>query len=156
MLKTNLNEEKTMLDKAIQLACKVHYGQKDLAGEPYILHPLRVMMQMDTELEMVVAVLHDVIEDGGGIDFSLKRFPTKVVIAVHALSHHKEESYASYIKRVSKYELALKVKLADLDDNLDPKRTALLDPVKNAKRRVRYLQAQEFLQKTEWEKRVRV
>jgi hypothetical protein len=145
-----------MLDKAIQVALNTHKGQKDLAGKPYILHPLRVMMKMDTEEEMVVAVLHDVIEDGGSLEFSLAGFPTKIVIAVQVLSHHKGEPYEVYIKRISKHDLATKVKLSDLCDNLNPERTSVLDPVKNAKRKVKYLQAQEFLQKTEWEKRVRI
>jgi (p)ppGpp synthase/HD superfamily hydrolase len=134
-----------MLDKAIQLACKVHDGQKDLAGKPYILHPLRVMMKMKTELEMVVAVLHDVIEDGHSKEFYLAGFPNNVVIAVYALSRGKKETYEDYIKRVSKHKLATKIKHADLDDNLDPERTALLDPVKNAKRREKYLWAKGYL-----------
>jgi type II secretory pathway predicted ATPase ExeA len=31
--------------------------------QPYILHPLRVMLQMQTEHERIAAVLHDVVED---------------------------------------------------------------------------------------------
>jgi (p)ppGpp synthase/HD superfamily hydrolase len=136
---------KVMLDKAIQLACKVHHGQKDLAGTPYILHPLRVMMKMDTELEMIVAVLHDVIEDGG-IELLLKSdFSTTIVGNIFILSRAGGEPYEDYIKKLSKHELARKVKFADLDDNLNAKRTTLLDPVKNAKRREKYLWAKGYL-----------
>ena len=142
-----------MLDKAIALAIEVHNGQKDLAGEPYILHPLRVMMKMKTELEMVVAVLHDVVEDGHSLKFHLAGFPNEVIIAVYALSRGKrgsnKESYEDYIKRVSKHKLATKIKLADLYDNLDPERTALLDPIKNAKRREKYLWAVGYLLSSE-------
>lgn len=52
-----------MLNKAIILATTFHTGQKDKAGEPYILHPLAVMLKMDTDEERVVAVLHDILED---------------------------------------------------------------------------------------------
>ena len=114
-----------MLDKAIKLACKVHSRQKDLAGNPYILHPLRVMMKMKTELEMVVAVLHDVIEDGGIELLLAADFPTTVVGHIFVLSRCAGEPYEKYIKTVSKHKLATKVKHADLDDNLDPDFCAL-------------------------------
>lgn len=52
-----------MLDKAIRIATIAHEGQKDKAGAPYILHPLRVMMTLSDETERICAVLHDVIED---------------------------------------------------------------------------------------------
>jgi len=52
-----------MLEKAIQCAVKAHAGQKDKAGAPYILHPLRIMMKMDNQAGMIAAVLHDVVED---------------------------------------------------------------------------------------------
>jgi len=52
-----------MLDKAILIASTAHQGQMDKAGEPYILHPLRVMLTRRTETERICAVLHDVIED---------------------------------------------------------------------------------------------
>ena len=55
------------LDKAIQIATTAHSNQVDKAGKPYILHPLRVMFKMDTETEMIVAVLHDIMEDCKGI-----------------------------------------------------------------------------------------
>ena len=51
------------LEKAISIAAQAHDGQRDKAGAPYILHPLRVMMKMTTESERITAVLHDLIED---------------------------------------------------------------------------------------------
>ena len=51
------------LEKAIEISNNAHKGQRDKAGKPYILHPLRLMLQMATEEEMIVAVLHDVVED---------------------------------------------------------------------------------------------
>lgn len=51
------------LELAIQLAAAAHNDQTDKAGQPYILHPLRVMLAMATEEERLAAVLHDVLED---------------------------------------------------------------------------------------------
>ena len=50
------------LERAIAIACEAHKGNIDKAGAPYILYPLRVMMRMDSTSEMIVAVMHDVVE----------------------------------------------------------------------------------------------
>jgi len=39
------------LERAIEIAVEAHKGQKDKAGNPYILHPLRLMFQMKTDNE---------------------------------------------------------------------------------------------------------
>ena len=52
-----------MLNKAIEIATKAHVGQVDKSGNPCILHPLRVMLACESEIERICAVLHDVIED---------------------------------------------------------------------------------------------
>ena len=51
------------LERAIIIAAEAHTGQVDKAGVSYILHPLRLMLQMKTDVERIVAVLHDVVED---------------------------------------------------------------------------------------------
>jgi hypothetical protein len=51
------------LEHAIALAACAHAGQVDKAGQPYILHPLRVMLRLSGADERIVAVLHDVVED---------------------------------------------------------------------------------------------
>ena len=53
----------TTLERAIAIATKAHAGQIDKAGEPYILHALRVMLAVETPEERTAAVLHDVVED---------------------------------------------------------------------------------------------
>ncbi|MEE9309307.1 MAG: hypothetical protein V3V57_17455 [Spirochaetia bacterium] len=50
-----------MLDRAIQIAVQAHSGQKEKNGSPYILHPIRLMLKMQNELEMMAAILHDVV-----------------------------------------------------------------------------------------------
>jgi hypothetical protein len=56
------------LEDAIALAVDVHRSQIDKAGLPYILHPLRVMLALETAEERIVGVLHDVLEDSGKDD----------------------------------------------------------------------------------------
>ena len=57
------------LAKAIEIAASAHSTQKDKGGSPYILHPIRVMMSLNTEEEKIVGVLHDVVEDSKDWDF---------------------------------------------------------------------------------------
>jgi (p)ppGpp synthase/HD superfamily hydrolase len=47
------------IEKALQIAAQAHEGQKDKDGQPYILHPLRVMNAVESEAEKVVAILHE-------------------------------------------------------------------------------------------------
>jgi (p)ppGpp synthase/HD superfamily hydrolase len=37
------------VEDAISIAAQAHKGQKDKAGAPYLLHPLRMMMRMTSE-----------------------------------------------------------------------------------------------------------
>ena len=53
----------TTLGKAIAIAAQAHQDQYDKAGALYILHPLRMMLRMSSETEMMAAILHDVVED---------------------------------------------------------------------------------------------
>jgi hypothetical protein len=112
-----------MLEQVISLAALAHSGQKDKGGQPYILHPLRVMLSLDTEEERVVAVLHDIVEDTNWtLDALAITFPRSIVAAVDALTKREGESYTAFIRRVSLNPLARRVKIADLKDNLDMRR----------------------------------
>jgi len=111
----------TTLERAISIACKAHENQKDKAGEPYILHPLRVMLNMKEEHQKIVAVLHDVIEDTS-IEFSdLKKegFSDIVLESLQCLTRNKDENYNHYIDKIKENKTALQVKLSDLSDNMN-------------------------------------
>ncbi|CAB1252936.1 Guanosine-3',5'-bis(Diphosphate) 3'-pyrophosphohydrolase [Clostridiaceae bacterium BL-3] len=110
-----------MLDKAILIAAKAHEGQVDKGGEPYILHPLRVMFSRKTEIEMICAVLHGVVED---TDISLdylrdQGFSEEVLSALDALTRRDGETYDEYISRIIENRIASHVKMCDLCDNMD-------------------------------------
>ncbi|MCW5888103.1 MAG: phosphohydrolase [Anaerolineales bacterium] len=107
------------LATAIQVALTAHAGQQDKAGQPYILHPLRLMLRMSTPEEMIVAVLHDVVEDSQTTRADLERmgFAEPILDALDALTHREEQSYEDYIAAIKQVPLARRVKLADLEDN---------------------------------------
>jgi (p)ppGpp synthase/HD superfamily hydrolase len=109
------------LERAIAIAARMHAGQLDKAGSPYILHPIRMMMRMTTAVEMMAAVLHDVVEDTSTTLEDLRRegFSEELVEAVDCLSRRTGETYEAFVARVAANPTAVRVKLADLADNMD-------------------------------------
>ena len=107
--------------EAIRLMSIAHQDQFDKSNKPYVLHPITVMMEMETEEEMMVAALHDVIEDTQMDIKSLMKFniPMNVVHAVDAISRRDGETVKSYYERVIRNPLALKIKIKDLEHNMD-------------------------------------
>lgn len=85
------------LERAIEIAAAAHAGVPDKAGNPYILHPLRVMMRVSSPAERVVAVLHDVVEDTSWTLQALaaEGFAPDVVAAVDALTKRDGENRLS-------------------------------------------------------------
>jgi len=136
------------LGRAISIAAEAHAGQKDRAGAPYILHPIRLMIQMDSEDAMMAAVLHDVVENSTWTldDLRKEGFSNEVLNAVDSLTHRDKEGedYWDYIKRAGSDPIALKVKLADLLDNLNPNRLNKVTK-EDEKRFERYRKAQKML-----------
>jgi len=112
------------LEKALKIALKAHKGQKDKAGAPYILHPLHVMMQMNDEISRIAAVLHDVVEDTDLTleDLGREGFSSEVLEIVDSLTWRPDENYENYISRLKQNPAALKIKIADLEHNMDLRR----------------------------------
>ena len=109
------------IEKAIAIAVEAHKGQEDKAGDPYILHPLRVMFRMETREEMVVAVLHDVLEDTAITPDQLKEmgFSETVLEALDSVTKRAGETYEDFVRRAALHPIGKKIKLADLRDNMD-------------------------------------
>lgn len=110
-----------LIEQSLRIALNAHAGQLDRAGKPYILHPLRMMTKMETDEEMSVAILHDVVEDADitAEDLFGKGIPKRVVDAVQALSKIDGETYEQFIDRVMEDNLAQKVKKVDIEDNIN-------------------------------------
>lgn len=137
-----------MVNKAYELAKKLHEGQFDKGGNPYIFHPMKVAEMLETEEEKCVGYLHDTIEDCNiDSDYLLKEgFTKEIVDAVVVLSKIEGESLNKYKKRVKANPLARKVKLADLKHNSDI--TRIENPTeKDFKRLERYKEFINFLEK---------
>lgn len=120
-----------MLEKAIQIAVKAHAGQTDKAGMPYILHCIRVMEKGETETEKICGVLHDLVEDTKWTFEDLKKegFSDEVVNVIKCVTKNSSnENYEDFINRVLSNSIASKVKLNDLQDNMDISR---LKEIKN-------------------------
>ncbi|HEV2733588.1 MAG TPA: HD domain-containing protein [Longimicrobiaceae bacterium] len=130
------------LEDAISLAVQAHRGQKDSAGAPYILHPLRMMFRVETDAEKIVAVLHDVVEDTAWTLDGLRAegFPEDVVAAVDHLTRRESESYEEFVRRAAAHPVARRVKIADLEDNMDVRRTGTVTQ-KDVDRLTRYHRA---------------
>jgi (p)ppGpp synthase/HD superfamily hydrolase len=113
------------LEEAIGIAVQAHRGQTDKAGAPYILHPLRMMFAVQTDAERMAAVLHDVVEDTDWTLDALRErgFPEHVVTAVDHLTRREGESYEAFVLRAAAHPVARRVKVADLEDNMDVRRT---------------------------------
>ena len=135
-----------MLEKAVKLAEKAHAGQVDKGGQPYILHPKRVMEKCKTEEEKITAILHDVMEDTPYTldDLRKEGFSEEILEALLCLTHREGEAYMAYIVRICQNPLAVRVKYADLQDNMDLRRIpepteqdfARLEKYKAAKARI--------------------
>jgi GTP diphosphokinase / guanosine-3',5'-bis(diphosphate) 3'-diphosphatase len=109
------------LERAIEIAAAAHAGQVDKAGVPYILHPIRVMLRMNMVDEMIVAVLHDVVEDSNWTvgDLLAEGFSEEIVEAVGVLTKLPDESRKDAAKRARQNPIARAVKLADYAENMD-------------------------------------
>lgn len=112
-----------LTNKAIKLAYQAHDGQVDKAGMPYILHPIHLAEQMDDEISTCVAILHDVVEDTDVTFEDLeKEFPESVLVPLRYLTHEKGVPYMEYVQHILVNDVAMKVKLADIDHNMDQSR----------------------------------
>jgi len=109
------------IEKAIEIALKEHTGQKEKAGAPYIFHCLRIMLKGKTKEEQIAGVLHDTVEDTKITfdDLRAAGFSDDIIEAVDCLTKRKYEQYENYISRVLSNKIAIKVKLHDLEDNMN-------------------------------------
>jgi len=122
------------LGDTIEIMRRAHEGQIDKSGRPYYLHPLRVAMRLVhcTAAERHAALLHDVVEDTLVTLDNLREmgYGEDVLNLVNLLTRRKPlgESHNEYIERIigSANVQALRVKLADVYDNMSPARTRAL------------------------------
>ena len=137
------------LERAIEIAQEAHKGVKDKGGHDYINHPIRVMHAMSNDQEKIVAILHDVVEDSDWTFERLKEegFEDSVIESLRCVTKYsEEEDYQEFIKRAATNKIATKVKMADIEDNLDLSRLGTLTEkdltrIKKYKKALKYLKA---------------
>jgi len=128
------------LETAIAVAAAAHMDQKSDNGDPYIMHPLRVMMVQETLETQILAVMHDMIEHTNTSlnDVYSFGFDDDIVLALNAITRRDDEEYFVYVKRACSNPIARPVKIADLRDNLHTYRD-------DEEHRARYTAALEML-----------
>lgn len=142
----------SIVERAMELALTMHEGKHDLAGKPYILHPLRVAAKMETDIEIATALLHDVVEEAQtylycNFDLRGSGFPDVVYEAVMTLTRKKDQSYGDYVRLIAKDPLATKIKIADIEDNMNMLRLPCLNG-RHIKRLIKYHSAYSILKGT--------
>lgn len=137
----------TLIAKALEIAQTVHAQQVDKTGAPYLLHVMRVMYRGQTEDEKICGLLHDVVEDSATTfeDLQNAGFSEHIIAALRCLTKTSEnENYEEFIRRVKSNALAVRVKLNDLEDNMDIRRLSVIGE-KEAARLNKYLKAYKKL-----------
>ena len=137
------------LERAIEIAQEAHKGVKDKGGHDYIHHPIRVMHAMSNDQEKIVAILHDAVEDSDWTFDRLKEegFEDSAIESLrYVTKYSEEEDYQEFIKRAATNKIATKVKIADIEDNLDLSRLGTLTEkdltrIEKYKKALKYLKA---------------
>ena len=141
-----MENNRDYLATALRIMYLAHDSQLDKSGNWYSKHPIYVASKMDTEEEKIVALLHDVIEDS---DFTFDNiinegFSHNVIDALVVITKREYEPYEDYINRVKENKLATKVKLADLEHNMDLSRLKEITD-RDIKRNKKYENAKNVL-----------
>ena len=135
------------LNKAMALAAIAHNGQCDLGKDNYVNHLMRVANKLNDDKGKTVAILHDVLEDTNVTMEMLEEldFDPEIMNAVGLMTRSVHQPYEEYVENLSHNELASRVKLSDLHDNLDVDNRRPLPPPQSLVDR--YLKARTMLSK---------
>lgn len=110
------------IEDALRIAVDAHNGQKDLDGNPVILHPIAVGLAGNNREEIIGGFLHDVVEDTEFTfnDLLARGVDKTIVETLQLLTHTKDISYDEYVQRIvtSGNSIAIHIKYNDLKHNL--------------------------------------
>lgn len=113
---------------ASDIMMRAHAGQVDKGGYPYVMHPIHLAEQLTFEDEIIVALLHDVMEDHPEFTNNIIEagFNQEIIGVLTIINRHSTinsgKTYWEYIQNVATNRLATLVKLTDLWHNLDSTR----------------------------------
>ena len=115
------------IEDALRIAVDAHNGQKDLDGNPVILHPIAVGLAGNNREEIIGVFLHEVVEDTEFTfnDLLARGVDKTIVETLQLLTHTKDISYDEYVQRIvtSGNSIAIHIKYNDLKHNLKRGRT---------------------------------
>ncbi|CEN53483.1 phosphohydrolase [Capnocytophaga canis] len=134
------------METALQIVIKAHANQTDKAGRPYIFHLLRVSEKGQTQTEKICGLLHDLIEDTDWTFEQLQQegFSDEIIQVLKCVTKQQGENYDDFINRIAQNSIAIRVKLNDLEDNMNITRLSHLTE-KDLQRLNKYLKAYHFL-----------
>lgn len=132
---------------ALKLCYEAHARQLDKSGLPYVFHPFHLAEQMETEHEVCVALLHDVMEDTPltADDLMAAGIPKEYVDTLRLLTHDPRVPYLDYVRALAHDPVARRVKAADLRHNSDLTRLNRAPTQADLQRVDKYRQALELL-----------
>jgi len=113
------------LERAIEIAFDAHKEQERRDGQPYVVHPIRVLgklaIQGFSETVQIVGILHDVVEDSE--EWTIQRlreegFEEDILEALELLDKNGKDE-TEYIDAIARNDIARPVKIADMEDNLE-------------------------------------
>lgn len=148
--------ESSFVQQASELVRSRFAGRTDIAGaDYYTAHLCAVAGLVETEEEKTVAYLHDLLEDTDYPEEKLReQFGDIITDAVCLLTHKEhmdEDGYLAYVRdiKASGNQLAIAVKIADLNKNSDYTRLGAASPdelsPKDRRRWEKYQKALEIL-----------
>lgn len=108
------------------LATNAHAGQFDKSGNPYILHPLKVMHYLKTDDEELqcIAVGHDLVEDTDVTyqDLWEEGMTNRIIEGIRGMTKERGETHEEYKLKIKSNTDCVRVKMADLRHNTDIRR----------------------------------
>lgn len=131
-------------DEALELATKLHDGQTDRIGAPYVEHVQRVGDAMRDagypQHVVIAAYLHDAVEDTHATlsELAALGVPADSVQLVELLTRKPGQDYADYLNGVKIDSCCMAIKIADITDNLSPARTSMLPASDRARLAAKY------------------
>ena len=116
-------DEQEIYGRALEYATKKHDGQKRQGGEPYIVHPVAVSLDLKRQglpLDyQITGLFHDLLEDTDATEDEILALSNERVLkAVKLLTKQKGYIMSEYIAGIRSDEMAFKVKAADRLDNM--------------------------------------
>ena len=113
------NDQKYKVYLAYKIAKKAHKGQMRDEGTEYISHPIAVSKRLTNPDEIIIALLHDTLEDTDVTYEEIKKeFGIAIADKIQLLTHKKGISYSDYLKLVCTDLIALKIKMLDRIHNV--------------------------------------